>query len=122
MARGYYAACVALVLGALLTAAFASTGGAAGDAAPAAAGVAARAAPPVTAGLQLWFEAESLPQADGQPVALWSDKSGFGRDLSSAGAGSAPVLRRGAVSGRAAVEFDGAQPCLKTYASSVAIG
>jgi hypothetical protein len=109
MARGYYAAFVALALGALLTGARASTGGAAGD------------APPVTAGLQLWFEAESQPQADGQPVALWSDKSGLGRDLSSFDSGSAPVLRRGVVNGRAAVEFDGARSLLKTYGSSFTI-
>src|SRR5437867_615792 len=83
-----------------------------GDAAP---------SPPVTAGLQLWFEAETATQADGAPVTLWSDKSGLARDLSVGAGTTAPLMRRAAVSGRAAVEFNGVGDLLKTYSKTFTI-
>jgi hypothetical protein len=76
--------------------------------------------PPVTAGLQLWFEADTQTQADGAPVAQWSDKSGFGRDLT-ATSGSEARMRRSALNGRAAVEFNGTSSLLKTYGSTFTI-
>ena len=79
------------------------------------------ATPPVTAGLQLWFDADSLPDADGAGVTTWPDGSGFGRDLSAFSAGQAPIMRRGAVNGRAALEFDGVNSLMKTYNSTFTI-
>ena len=76
--------------------------------------------PPVTSGLQLWFEADTEAPADGQPVTSWTDKSGFGRNLTARGGVSA-TMRRNAVNGRAAVEFDGSTSLLKTYASTFTI-
>ena len=74
--------------------------------------------PPVTAGLQLWYEAEGAPYANGARVTTWSDGSGFGRDLTAFDTNSAPVFRAGAVNGRDAVEFDGVSQLLKTYGST----
>lgn len=86
--------------------------------APGAASAAPSATPPVTSGLQLWYEADTTPYPDGAAVTSWADKSGFGRTLSAFDAGAAPVMRRGAVNGRAAVEFDGVRSLLKTYSST----
>jgi hypothetical protein len=75
-------------------------------------------APPVTAGLQLWFDAGHESYGDGAAVTRWSDQSGNGRDLTAFDAGAAPVFRRAAVNGRPAVEFDGVRSLLKTYDST----
>jgi hypothetical protein len=77
--------------------------------------------PPVTAGLQLWFEADTATQADSAPVTLWPDKSGLARDLSVAAGTTAPLMRRAAVNGRAAVEFNGSSDLLKTYSKTFTI-
>src|SRR6476659_3528632 len=78
--------------------------------------------PPVTTGLQLWYEADTETEADGAPVAQWADKSGFGRDLSSDPDGGAEAtMRRNAVNGRAAIEFNGTSSMLKTYNSTFTI-
>jgi len=77
--------------------------------------------PPVTDGLQLWFEADTQPYADGQAVPTWTDKSGFGRDLSAFFPNQAPIFRDNAINGRAAVEFDGSSSILKTYNSTFTI-
>jgi hypothetical protein len=79
------------------------------------------AAPPVTAGLQLWFDAGQETYADGAPVTRWSDRSGFARDLTAADGGAAPTFRRNAVASRPALEFDGSQSLLKTYGSTFTI-
>jgi hypothetical protein len=81
---------------------------------------AAAATPPVTAGLQLWFEADTETTADGAAVTTWTDKSGFGRNLTAA-AGGEPIMRRNAVNGRAAIEFNGTTSLLKTYNSTFTI-
>src|SRR5882672_10727704 len=73
---------------------------------------------PVTTGLQLWFEAETNADADGAPVTSWSDKSGFARDLSVTSPTQPPQMRRGAVNGRAAVEFGGLNQMMKTYSKT----
>jgi len=74
--------------------------------------------PPVTAGLQLWYEANTETYADGQPVTSWTDKSGFGRNLTAYDPSQAPTFRKSAVNGRAALEFDGVSSLLKTYNST----
>jgi hypothetical protein len=74
--------------------------------------------PPVTTGLQMWFDADQEAYADGGAVTKWSDHSGFGRDLTSFDAGSAATMRRNAVNGRAAIEFNGSTSLLKTYGST----
>jgi hypothetical protein len=79
------------------------------------------ATPPVTAGLQLWFEAETSAQADGAPVTLWPDKSGLGRDLSAGAGTTAPLMRRASVNGRAGVEFNGVSDLLKTYSKTFTV-
>jgi len=87
-------------------------------------GQASRAAsptPPVTAGLELWYEAGTEPDTDGQAVTTWSDKSGFGRDLTAGFPNQAPIFHQNAINGRAAIEFDGAQSLLKTYGSTFTI-
>ncbi len=84
-------------------------------------GQATRAAapnPPVTAGLQLWYEADTTTYADGQAVTTWADKAGSARDLTSSSTLDAPIMRRNAVNGRAAIEFDGVQSLMKTYGST----
>ena len=84
-------------------------------------GQATRAAsptPPVTAGLQLWYEADTTAYTDGQAVTSWADKSGLGRDLTSSGTFDAPIMRRNAVNGRAAIEFNGSSSLMKTYGST----
>ncbi|MDX6465146.1 MAG: large repetitive protein [Gaiellaceae bacterium] len=81
---------------------------------------AAAANPPVTAGLQLWFEADTETAADGAPVSAWADKSGFARNLTAQPGGEA-TMRRNAVNGRAAVEFNGSTSLLKTYGSTFTI-
>src|SRR3954471_12231077 len=81
----------------------------------------ASATPPITAGLQLWFEADTSPQTDGAAVTLWSDKSGSARDLSVGAGTTAPVMRRSAVNGRAAVEFNGVSDLLKTYSKTFTV-
>ena len=74
--------------------------------------------PPVTDGLQLWYEADTERYSDGEAVTAWTDKSGFGRDLTAFAPSQAPVFHRSAVNGRAAVEFDGATSLMKTYDST----
>ena len=74
--------------------------------------------PPVTTNLQLWFEAETTTGVDGAAVSSWPDKSGLGRDLSAASSGAAPTMRRNAVNGRAALEFNGTTSLMKTYSST----
>ena len=74
--------------------------------------------PPVTAGLQLWFEAGTESYTNGQSVPLWHDKSGLGRDLSAADPSAAPLYRAAAVNGRAALEFNGTSSLLKTYSTT----
>ncbi len=77
--------------------------------------------PPVTAGLQLWYEAGTETYTDGQAVTTWTDKSGFGRDLTAFDPGQAPVFRQNAVNGRPAIEFDGSSSIMKTYNSTFTI-
>ena len=74
--------------------------------------------PPVTAGLQLWYEADTETYSEGQAVTTWTDKSGFGRNLTASDPSQAPAFHRNAVNGRAAIEFDGVQSLLKTYNST----
>ncbi|MDX6472414.1 MAG: large repetitive protein, partial [Gaiellaceae bacterium] len=77
-------------------------------------------APPVTSGLELWFDADSVGQADGQPVSAWSDASGFGRDLTAA-PGAAASMRLNAVNGHAAIDFNGVSSLFKSYGSTFTI-
>jgi len=78
------------------------------------------AVPPVTSGLALQYDADSIKQADGSLVTSWSDGSGNGRDLSAA-LGAAPTLHKAALNGHAAVEFDGLNSLMKTYNSTFTI-
>ena len=80
-------------------------------------------APPVTAGLQLYFNAQRTTYADREPISLWSDLSGNGRDLTSnpADTRSRGIFRRAVVNNRPAVEFDGLFSQLKTYGSTFTI-
>jgi hypothetical protein len=77
--------------------------------------------PPVTAGLQMWFDANQEPYSNGAAVTRWSDHSGFGRDLSAFDSGAAPTYRANAVNGRPAIEFDGISSLMKTYGSTFTI-
>ena len=77
--------------------------------------------PPVVAGLQLWFEADTETYSDGQAVTSWTDKSGFGRTLSAFDSSQAPVFHRNVLNGRAVVEFNGTSSLLKTYGSTFTI-
>jgi hypothetical protein len=67
----------------------------------------------ITGSLQLWLKADSLSLTDGQPVYVWPDQSGHGRDVSatkgirSGGVGlPGHFVRQSAVMGRPAVRFD----------------
>ena len=84
-------------------------------------GLAVSPTPPVTTGLQLWYEADTTSYNDGDPVMAWPDKSGLTRDLTSFNTGSAPIMRRNAVNGRAAIEFNGVNSLMKTYNSTFTI-
>jgi hypothetical protein len=77
--------------------------------------------PPVTTGLDLWFEAQNESVADGQPMSVWHDKSGFGRDLTAAFPSAAPVFHTAGLNGRSTVEFDGVRSIMKTYGSTFQI-
>jgi hypothetical protein len=77
--------------------------------------------PPVTSGLELWFNADAESYADGAPVPTWSDRSGNGRDLTAFDGASAPTYRAGAINGRAAIEFNGSNSLMKTYGSTFTI-
>jgi hypothetical protein len=79
------------------------------------------ATPPVTANLELWFEANSETAADGTRLLRWHDKSGFGRDLTAATTSAAPIVHRSDANGRAALEFDGVTSLMKTYETAFSI-
>ncbi len=74
--------------------------------------------PPVTAGLELWYEAGTESYVDGTPIFNWHDKSGFARDLTSSSGSDAPTFRANAINGRSAIEFDGVRSLMKTYSST----
>jgi hypothetical protein len=78
-------------------------------------------APPVTAGLQMWFDANQEPLADGAAVTKWTDRSSFARDLTAFTPSAAATYRRNAINGRAAIEFNGSTSLLKTYGSTFTI-
>lgn len=79
------------------------------------------ATPPVTSGIQLWFEANTEATGNGQPLARWHDKSGFARDLTASLPAQAPLFHAAALNGRATIEFDGVGQLLKTYGSTFTI-
>ncbi|HEU4975493.1 MAG TPA: hypothetical protein VFT50_10430 [Baekduia sp.] len=85
------------------------------------AGAAPSATPPVTSGLQLWYEAGTESAADGATLTRWHDKSGFGRDLTAASSAAAPVFRANALNGRPALEFNGVTNLMKTYGSTFSL-
>ncbi|WP_163866907.1 LamG domain-containing protein [Myxococcus eversor] len=62
---------------------------------------------PPTVGLRLWLSAGQLTHAEGAPLASWADISGQGLHAVQTAAGLRPVVRHGAIGGRAAIEFDG---------------
>ena len=69
-------------------------------------------APPLLPQLQLWLKADSLTFTNGEPVSLWPDYSGHGRDFSPTrgarpdGTGTAPVfVAESFLNRRAAVRF-----------------
>jgi hypothetical protein len=81
----------------------------------------ATSSPPVTAGLQLWFNASSETAADGSALTVWHDRSGNGRDLTAAFPAAAPIFHSAGLNGKATVEFDGVRSMLKTYGSTFQI-
>ena len=67
----------------------------------------------VAAALQLWLRADSLTLADGEPVAVWPDQSGHGRDVSATRGirpngvgGPGKFVVQSALMGRPAVRFE----------------
>jgi hypothetical protein len=72
----------------------------------------------VITGLQLWYDAGALTAADGTNVGTWPDASGFGRDLTAFDTAASPTMRKTAVNGRPALEFDGTADLMKTYGST----
>ena len=52
---------------------------------------------------------------------MWNDLSGNGRDLTAFDNNAAPTMRRNALNGRAAIEFNGTSSLLKTYGSTFTI-
>ena len=51
--------------------------------------------PPVTEGLQLWWEASTTTGTDGAEVSTWPDRSGLNRTLTANGTAASPVMRSG---------------------------
>lgn len=71
---------------------------------------------PLTLGPALWFDAATIPLADGAAVSQWDDRSGNARHATQATSGKRPVLRTSGVNGRPAVDFDGTDDELITPA------
>lgn len=60
------------------------------------------------AGMILWLRADSLTGAvDGDPIALWSDESGYTRNAVQATTGKYPLYRPNIVNGLPVLRFDG---------------
>jgi len=77
---------------------------------PALAGICAHDVGMPSVGRMLWLKADSLPQANGEPLTTWADAGGNGRQATFTplnGKGVAPILVRDAVNGRPAVRFAG---------------
>ncbi len=70
---------------------------------------AAKPALPVTSGLQFWVAADAVTATNGQPVDLWIDLSGSGRDGSQPTVDARPVYTNamGALNGKPALIYDG---------------
>ncbi len=85
----------------------------------------------VTAGCALWFDAAdggtlfqdlegTQPVArSGDPVALWKDKSGHGRDVSQGAVAQRPTCQFDVQNGRAVVRFDGINDVLSRAAAGL---
>lgn len=55
--------------------------------------------------LRLWFKADQLTLNDGDPIATWSDVSGYGNHISQANTIQRPVIRMNQVNGYPIAEF-----------------
>lgn len=69
-------------------------------------------------GLQGWWKADSeTSYVDGDPVGLFTDRSGKGRDLTRTG-GNRPIFKTGAANGKPVLRFDGSNHYLAGAALS----
>ncbi|MFY2560955.1 LamG-like jellyroll fold domain-containing protein [Corallococcus terminator] len=76
----------------------------------------------IASGRALWLRADDLQGANGAAVALWPDSSGQTNHAHQVSATLQPVLRRSALGGHSAVEFDGANDRLDLTANTFATG
>lgn len=63
--------------------------------------------PPDIPGLVLWLKAQGQSYTDGNSVTTWTDSSGVGNNVASAGL-NAPIFKTGIVGGRAVMRLSGA--------------
>ncbi|MBZ4420791.1 LamG domain-containing protein [Myxococcus sp. RHSTA-1-4] len=76
----------------------------------------------VPEGRALWLRADDLRTADGSPVGTWADASGQGSHATQGTASLQPVLRRAAIAGHAAIQFDGVNDRLDLASNVFASG
>lgn len=65
--------------------------------------------PPSVSGLQAWYKADSLTQANNSGVASWPDSSGNGHTMVQATSGSQPIYLTSQINGLPAISFNGSQ-------------
>jgi hypothetical protein len=66
--------------------------------------------PPVTAGLQLWLNADTGVTANGSgQVTAWTDQSGQGNNAAQGTLANAPLLQAASLNGHATLRFNGSQ-------------
>lgn len=78
----------------------------------------AAALPNSVSGLEAWYKADSISQADGTAISTWTDSSSNGRDISNTGS-NRPTYKTGILNSQPIVRFDGADDWLERNASFI---
>jgi hypothetical protein len=60
-----------------------------------------------------WHRADDIAANNGDPVSMWTDYSGYGRNLAQTDSSKRPVLTKSALNGHAVVTFDGVNDVLR---------
>ncbi len=83
-----------------------------------------RAGLPVTSGLVMHLDADTIGAANGDPIATWSDLSSAGNDATQPTAANQPVYvaSNPSFNGRAAVSFDGTDDWMELPSTTINVG
>lgn len=73
-------------------------------------------APDAITGLQAWYKAETIAQADATAVSAWNDSTANGRNLTQATGTSQPLYQTAIVNGLPVVRFDGVNDFMRSGA------